>query len=458
MQRFLLILILCICGPLVYSQQTYTLDSTVLTSRVVKGSLDIPWEITWGPDDHIWATERFGRVSRINPSTGAHDVILDISSDVYMQSETGMLGMVLHPDFENSPEVFIVYTYLSGSDIKVRLVKFNYNGTNLIASDTLINNIKGFTTHVGSRLIILPDTTLLMTTGDAQDRPASQDTNALTGKILRINLDGSIPKDNPIPGSYVYSLGHRNAQGLCLAPNGMLYSSEHGPRNDDELNLIAMKGNYGWPSVMGYCDSPPEDAFCAANNVVEPLVAWTPTIAPSDIIWYSHKSIPEFKDKLFLTLLKDKSLIVFGFNGVGDSLISEDKYFKDEFGRLRDVCISPSGKIYLATSGETWSNTDPFTHSIIELSNENYVSIEETSTREIINIGPNPIEVGEKLNLELRNGAKGHFTLYDIYGRVVLKKDLESLNSIEMPAIVGVYFWEVELSKGRIEKGKLLVK
>ena len=166
------ILFLSILG--LNAQTKHTLDSTELTSRVVKDSLDIPWEILWGPDDHIWVTERFGRVSRINPKTGGQNVILDYSSQVYEKSETGMLGMVLHPDFSNNPEVFIAYTYLSGSNIRERLVKFTYNGTNLTASDTLVDNITGYTTHVGSRLIILSDTTLLMTTGDAQNKNSAQ--------------------------------------------------------------------------------------------------------------------------------------------------------------------------------------------------------------------------------------------------------------------------------------------
>ena len=112
------LLILFMCAFSISAQTTFTLDSTELTSRVVKDSIDIPWEIVWGPDDHIWMTERFGRVSRVNPKTGNQQVLLDLSGEVYERSETGMLGMALHPDFDNSPHVFIAYTYLSGNNIK----------------------------------------------------------------------------------------------------------------------------------------------------------------------------------------------------------------------------------------------------------------------------------------------------------------------------------------------------
>ena len=208
------------CAFSISAQTTFTLDSTELTSRVVKDSIDIPWEIVWGPDDHIWMTERFGRVSRVNPKTGNQQVLLDLSGEVYERSETGMLGMALHPDFDNSPHVFIAYTYLSGNNIRERLVRFNYDGSQLIAADTLIENIIGNNTHVGARVIILPDNTLLMSTGDAQNRSLPQNKSSVVGKILRLNLDGSIPTDNPNPNSYVWSFGHRNAQGLWRAPNG----------------------------------------------------------------------------------------------------------------------------------------------------------------------------------------------------------------------------------------------
>jgi glucose/arabinose dehydrogenase len=457
--KHLILICLLVFSVNLFGQTTYTLDSTVLTSRVVKTGMDIPWEIIWGPDDHIWATERYGRVSRINPETGSTEVLLDLSADVYERSETGMLGMALHPDFENTPHVFIAYTYFNGSNIRERLVKFEYDGTILSPLDTLIEDITGNTTHVGCRLIFLADNTLLMSTGDAQQQSLPQDTTSVVGKILRMHMDGSIPSDNPNPSSLVYSFGHRNAQGLWLAPNGILYSSEHGPTTDDELNIITPNANYGWPTVTGFCDSPPEEAFCTENNVVEPLAAWTPTIAPSDIIWYNNPAIPELKDKLLLTVLKDKSLIAFDFNAAGDTVTKQTKYFKNDFGRLRDICISPNGKIYLATSGEEWTNTKPFTHSIIELSNEAYssVSISERSALGLITLGPNPIASGAFLRLNIPHSLKGQFTLYDVSGRVVLSQPI-STSPIQINSAPGIYFWRLASSIGTLDEGKLVVE
>jgi aldose sugar dehydrogenase len=458
MNRFLLVLIFCSTALISNGQTTYTLDSTVLTIRVVKDSLDIPWEIIWGPDNHIWATERFGRVSRINPETGKQTVLLNLSAQVYAKSETGMLGMVLHPDFKNNPHVFIAYTYLSGSSIQERVVRFNYEGDTLIPADTLIGEIRGHTTHVGCRLIILPDNTMLMSTGDAQQQSLPLNKSSIVGKILRMNLDGSVPSDNPDPASLVWSYGHRNAQGLWLAPNGIIYSSEHGPTTDDELNILQKGGNYGWPRVAGFCDSPPEDAYCDTAQVNEPLAVWTPTIAPADIIWYDHPSIPELQDKLLMTVLKDKSLIAFGFNPAGDTLVSQKKYLKNELKRLRDICVSPDGKIYLATSGDRWANDNPFTHTIVELSNKAYVAVPKIDPAEAIRIGANPLLLGQPLHLKMPEGEKGEFTMTDIFGRPVLHLKTQGENDIELGVSAGVYLWRVQLNSGSAKSGRLIVR
>lgn len=457
MKRSLLLLVVLCFAIGANSQTTYTLDSTVLTARVVKDSMDIPWEIIWGPDDHIWATERFGRVSRINPETGEHQVLLDMSAQVYERSETGMLGMVLHPDFTKNPHVFIAYTYLDGFRVKERLVRFDYGNDTLMPADTLIEDITGNTTHVGCRLLILPDMTMLMTTGDAQNQTLPLNRSSVVGKTLRINLDGSIPVDNPDPQSLVWSYGHRNAQGIWRAPNGIIYSSEHGPTTDDELNILMADSNYGWPQVHGFCDSPPEQAYCNANDVVEPLVVWTPTIAPSDIIWYDHPSIPEFKEKLLMTVLKDKSLIAFGFSPDGKKVVSQNKYFKNQLKRLRDICVSPKGDIYLATSGDRWANDNPFTHTIVELSNKSWVGVSEIDPSAAIQTGSNRLQIGEPFSVTIINGEKGEFALFDVYGRNVLSSKLNSKNFVHLNTKTGIYFWRVQLENGAVKKGKLVV-
>jgi aldose sugar dehydrogenase len=342
------------------------LDETTVDTNTVITGLDIPWEILYGPDGWLWLTERYGRVSRVHPETGTHDIILDHSGVVHQQGESGMLGMALHPEFPADPRVYIVYTYMDGG-IKERLVHFTYDGILLVDETTLIDGIQGNTTHDGSRLMFAPDGKLLMTTGDAQNLSAPQDIGHLSGKILRINPDGTVPEDNPFENSYVYTYGHRNAQGLFFSPGGILYSSEHGPSSDDEINLIEAGRNYGWPDVMGFCDTPGEQQFCADNDVKEPMIAWTPTIAPSDIIYYDSDAISEWKGSILLTLLKNKRLVELELSEDGLEITGENHYFINYWGRLRDVCTGPDGELYLATNGESWNNNNPFSHSIIRV-------------------------------------------------------------------------------------------
>lgn len=387
------------------------LEQTVVDTATVIHGLDIPWEVQWGPDDKLWVTERFGRVSRIDPLSGTQDVILDISGQVYAIGEAGLLGMVLHPDFAGHPYVYLAYTYLNGTQKQEKIVRYEYNGTSLQNEVILLDSIRAATTHDGCRLIISPDNKLFITTGDAQIASSAQDTNNLSGKIHRINLDGTIPADNPWPGNPVYSLGHRNPQGLYYAPNGILYSSEHGPSTDDEINIIEPSRNYGWPDVMGFCDQPGEIPFCQAYNVAEPMIAWTPTVATSDIVFYNHPSIPEWQGNILLTTLKNKRLYALELNGSGTSVVDEKQYFNNYWGRLRDICVAPDGAIYIATNGPSPSNTQPFTHRIVKIWNGSYVP---------------EIQLDLSVNLEGPYVDPGMATILNISGQLPLAQPYNS--------------------------------
>ena len=145
-------------------------ETTIDTATVIYG-LDIPWEIIWGPDDWLWVTERFGRVSRINPENGQQDVILDISSEVYQVGESGLLGMFLHPDFDTFPYVYMTYTYHPGDSFLEKVVRYTYQDDTLVNEtvllDSIHDSIQANINHDGSRLLITPDMKLLITTGDA---------------------------------------------------------------------------------------------------------------------------------------------------------------------------------------------------------------------------------------------------------------------------------------------------
>jgi len=428
------------------AQQTVTVGNTTLNVREVITGLNVPWEIIWGPDDMIWFTERHGLVSRMDPETGARTVIADLTSLVWAQSESGLLGMALHPDFSTTPYVYLVYTYtVSGTTRREKMMRYEWNGTGLVNPQTMIDGIVAGTTHDGSRIIFLPDGTMLMTTGDAQQTNLPQSESSLNGKVLRLNDDGTIPADNPIPGSYVYNTGHRNSQGMCIGPFGNVYSTMHGATTNDELNIIVPGGNYGWPTVEGYCTTTAEIAACTAmNNYQDPIAIWSAssTIAPSDIMYYTHEAIPEFQNHMIVAVLKNKHLIRLTVDNVdGTTVTFQENLFTNLWGRLRDVCMSPDGRVFIATNGASWSNTDPFTHEIIELKNPNYSPVGVASAEES-KVSIRLDQPSGLLHISSNTEMAGtRFQILDMTGRSMASGSLAGTNqSLEVSSLVpGVY-------------------
>ena len=324
------------------------LPDAALKTKVLTAGLAFPWEIIYGPDQQLWVTERGGKISRVNPQTGAVTLLHNIS-EVVSNGEGGLLGMVLDPNFATNPYVYVVYNYGSGSNYREKVVRFTYGNGALTAPFTIIDQIPASSIHNGSRLMISKDQKLFITTGDASNAANAQNKNSLSGKILRLNLDGSIPADNPIANNPLWSFGHRNPQGL-IQVGDKIYASEHGPNNDDEINLILKGRNYGWPNVEGFCNLPAEQSFCAANDVVEPLFAWTPTIATASLSYYNSDYIPQWKNSLLLLSLKGTKLTQLSLNTAGDKIEGTKDFLVNQFGRLRAICQSPEGKLYLTTS------------------------------------------------------------------------------------------------------------
>src|SRR5690606_2014334 len=279
--------------------------------------------------------------------------------DVFYKKSHGLLGFTPHPEFNEYPYVYLHYTFRiplddTREDVKSRIVRYALTNDSLTKPFILLDSIVGKTYHNGSRLVISPDKKLFFSMGDAGEPELSQDYSHFNGKILRLNLDGSIPDDNPIPGSPVWSSGHRNPQGLVYATNDKLYSSEHGPNNDDEINLIEKGANYGWPDVHGFCDLENEKKFCEDSTVTEPMKAWTPTVATAGLDYYGYDHIPEWNNALLSVNLKGRDHRVLKLNAKGNSITSEHIYFQKRFGRLRDVCVNDKGQIFLATSNRDW--------------------------------------------------------------------------------------------------------
>ncbi len=421
--------------------QDVTIGSTTLTEReIAVDAVYTPWEIQWGPDDHLWVTERQGRVMRVDPITGLATEILDYQSVVNYNFaiEPGMLGMCFHPDFENTPLVYIMYT-TPGGGYNNNLASFEWDGTELINPTIILDNLHAGGIHSGSRIIATQDGKLLLSLGDGGDGgSSSQNMNSTGGKMLRVNLDGTIPADNPFPDSYVYSYGHRNPQGLVQAPDGKIYSSEHGQEAQDELNLIVPTLNYGWPDVEGFCDDYPsninEPTNCEEEGYTEPLMEWRPCMAVNDLIYYNHPAIPELENTLLMCVMKgfsnqsDRGLFILQLNEDGTEVTFDENndIIISNRGRLRDICVNPhDGTIYIAVNGSGYSNDGP--NSIYEYKNEAFDSVDEKVTGGGLTIYPNPsagdvkFEVAEHL-------LGGTYEVISYDGKKVLEGSISSTN------------------------------
>mgnify|MGYP005839796265 CR=1 FL=1 len=421
-------------------------ESQELQTRDIATGLDTPWEILWGPDNQIWLTERYGRISRLNPETGELRELI-ILNDVFEDGERGLMGLALHPNFDLNSNVYTIYNYKGNAgETYIRLISLTYDGVKLHSPKIIFDSIPGAWNHDGARLWIDDDLTIFVSMGDAAVPNRSQQMNSLNGKILRMNIDGTVPPDNPFPNSYIWTLGHRNPQGL-VKYEGVLYSSEHGANTDDELNIILKGRNYGWPNVEGFCDKTSEKTFCEQNNVVEPIAAWTPTIAIAGIDFYNHNLIPEWNNSVLTVALKSAVLVQNKLSQDRKKVISQTKYYENQFGRLRDLCISPDGRVFIATSNKDGrGNPKPQDDRIIEIKPK-YLNVNENNETNIyFEKGINGI-----LRVSVTNESTNVY-VYDYLGNIINPVNKDT-NNIYYQMQEGLYLiQEVKNNKTKFHK------
>jgi glucose/arabinose dehydrogenase len=329
--------------PFVFAQEYPDLGVKVET---VAENLDVPWSIAWAPDGTIFFTERNGNLRIIQDG-----IVLEkpsLSLDVG-GVEGGLLGIAMDPNYSENHYIYLYYTYNNFLETNNKVVRYIESNLTLSEDKVIIENIPGGPFHDGGRIKFGPDGKLYITTGDAGNAELSQDKNSVAGKILRINSDGSIPKDNPVSNSPIYSYGHRNPQGLDWDESGNLVATEHGPSGwhgvaHDEINVIVPGKNYGWPDIIG-------------SETMEGLV--TPifntgddTWAPSGAEFYDGDKIPQWSGKFFVATLRGNHLHMFDFDLEKNKVISDQKLFEGDFGRLRDVTTGPDGYLYVLTSNQ----------------------------------------------------------------------------------------------------------
>ena len=222
----------------------------IVDTEVIATNLDVPWAIA-KVDDTFFVTERAGTIAVIENGEVTREQVVT-EAPVLHHAEGGLLGFVLHPEFQQNQLAYLYHTYESDERILNRVILAERTNGGWIERDVLLDDIPGANFHNGGRMIIGPDEHLYLGLGDASIPELSQDNSSIAGTIIRMTLEGAIPEDNPFSNSFIYSYGHRNPQGLVWDEAGnTLYSSEHGPRAHDEINRIEPGQNYGWPIIYG---------------------------------------------------------------------------------------------------------------------------------------------------------------------------------------------------------------
>jgi glucose/arabinose dehydrogenase len=316
-----------------------TRDGVRFRVETVLSGLEIPWSMNFAPDGRLFVTERPGRV-RIVTSAGLSELALTVDG-VYTQGEAGLLGLALDPDFAQNRFVYIYYSAAVSGGAVNRIVRYREVNSRLGERVVLLDNIPAANIHDGGRLRFGPDGLLYATAGDAANANLAQDVASLAGKIIRLNRDGSVPRDNRF-SSPVYTYGHRNPQGFDWHPtSGDLWAVEHGSSGNDEVNAIRAGLNYGWPRIEG--------AETMANMEM-PVTFYNPAIAPSGASFYRGQRLPQFASNLFVATLRGTHLLRLTVDTSARRVTAQERLLEGTFGRLRDVVSGPDGNLYFCTN------------------------------------------------------------------------------------------------------------
>ncbi len=350
---------------LAWSQGRVETEKTPITVTEIAAGLNHPWAIAFLPDGRMLVTERPGTM-RIIGSDGAIGPALKGLPKVDARGQGGLLDVALHPRFADNRMVYWSYAEAGegGNSTAVARGKLNQDETALTDVEVVFSQqpkVKS-TAHFGSRLAFDGKGHLFITMGErssAKFRVQAQDLNSHLGKIVRLNEDGSVPKDNPFIGKEgarpeIWSYGHRNVQAAALNPaTGELWEIEHGPRGGDELNVAEAAKNYGWPVISygeNYNGTPVGSGKTKAEGMEDPLYQWTPVIAPSGMTFYSGKLAPEWERNIFVGGLRSEALVRLEMEG--RKVLLEERLLKNLGERIRDVVEGPDGAIYVATDAD----------------------------------------------------------------------------------------------------------
>ena len=339
--------IIGIAGALIFSALVLT-DSlpsnppplptpTIDNIEIIVTNLDKPWSIAFA-DERIFVSEKSGKIHIVTPSGKLDSPLINLQTPEIFGG--GLLGITTHPNFSNNNFLYAYYTYEENEKLWNKIIRITVKENTSTEIITIIDKIPGSAFSNGGVIKFGPDGKLYVGTGsvtDSSDEP--QNLNSLSGKILRLNDDGSIPSDNPFEESYVFTFGHRNPTGFAWTSQGQMYATESGPTKNDEINLIKAGSNYGWPEVQ---------CFSKIYNFQNPIECFDPGLEPGGIIFYSGDKF-DIDDQMILATQKATNLFKVQITDDGVNL---DRILSG-VGRIRDVGQGPDDYVYIITT-----NTD----------------------------------------------------------------------------------------------------
>jgi len=330
--------------------------------KTIAEGLENVWGMAFLPDGSMLVTERPGRM-RIVSADGKVGEPLSGLPKIFAQGQGGLLDVVLAPDFATSKKIYFSYSEPGeGSESKLNSTAVSFatlngnkleNFTRVFSQQPKVNS----SNHYGSRLVWAPDGTLFITLGERySEKDKAQTLDNHQGKVVRINADGSVPKDNPFVKTAgalpeIWSYGHRNVQGAAINPTSKaLWTGEHGPQGGDELNIDSAAKNYGWP-VITYGENYGGGKIGEGTHkagMEQPVYKWVPSIATAGFIFYTGDKFPQWKGNILLASLREKTLVRLLVDG--EKITKEERLLTKEVDqRLRHVVQGPDGLVYLLT-------------------------------------------------------------------------------------------------------------
>ncbi|MEM1275800.1 MAG: PQQ-dependent sugar dehydrogenase [Pseudomonadota bacterium] len=343
--------------PTLATAQVFETESGKVQVDRMVGGLDNPWSFAFLPEGGLLITERDGQLLHISPNWRKREISgLPL---VFARNQGGLFDVIVPRDYPSTGEILLTYAEPQdgSANTVIASARLDLGQARLEVPRVLfrMNSDGDGGRHFGGRLVEAPDGTLFLSTGDRGERPTAQEMDLHNGKIIRINRDGSIPADNPFtdgPTPEVWSLGHRNPQGLALDAEGRLWTNSHGARGGDEINLIEPGKNYGWP-VISYGRHYTGGKIGIGTEragLEQPRYYWDPSIAPSGMAIYSGKLWPEWEGDFFIGSLKFD--LISRIQVEGTKITGEEWLLRDEFIRIRDIREGPEGALWFLAVGD----------------------------------------------------------------------------------------------------------